>query len=255
MRIIVLLLILFIFSGCNSDVVGNKIDDVVGNKSSESVSDYVIKNMISDIIDDELYMYIKYDSVSDITNQDKLWLIYNMYKDSSSSNSFDASLLQEKFTNSSLIDLGYKNDNIYYEDSDELLDENIYVYYNVESNRYEYNDLFDNSIKREVVGAVKMIDNFYKENNRYIVKVKYLFVHDKNNMSFPMDVYGKWSDAKDGINKIETIDVKDVSSDYLKDVFNYLNSNYNDIKDKLDTYTYIFTYNNNKIKLVDFGRD
>lgn len=245
---------IFVLMGCDSNV---DVDD--GSKNNDKVSDFStndnLEDKISDIIDNELYMYIKYKNVVDITNQDKLWFMYNMYMKKGGSNSFDASLLQEEFTNSVLIDLGYKNDDIYYQDSDEMKEENIYVKYDIESNKYSYNSLFDKNVSRKVVRGVKRVDSFTKENNRYIVKVKYLFVVDDGNMSFPMDVYGKWEDAYNGVNKVDTINVLNASSDSIKDVFNYLNSNYSNISSLLDTYTYIFTYNNNKIKLVDFERE
>ena len=78
------------------------------NSIDNNIDNVDISKRILDIIDNELGMYLKYSSINDITNQDKLIYIYNEYVSDYGEEfdlkEFPASSLQKYFTDSSIID-------------------------------------------------------------------------------------------------------------------------------------------------------
>ena len=224
----------------------NSIDNNVGNVD--------ISKKILDIIDNELGMYLKYSSINDITNQDKLIYIYNEYVSDYGEEfdlkEFPASSLQKYFTDSSIIDLGYKNENIYcssyYGDKDHIL-----WNYDEIGDKYILNESHSAHDEVSYVMADKVVE-YKNNNNRYTVFFNYLFgdtADDENSI----DLYGSYTDFVSKNNKIATISRDSNKISFSTLALNYLNNNYDNIKDKLDYYEYTFVYSNNKIKLVDFN--
>ena len=99
--------------------------------------------------------------------------------------------------------------------------------------------------------ADKVVE-YKNNNNRYTVFLNYLFgdtADDENSI----DLYGSYTDFVSKNNKIATISRDSNKISFSTLALNYLNNNYDNIKDKLDYYEYTFVYSNNKIKLVDFN--
>lgn len=224
------------------------------NSIDNNVDNVDISKKILDIIDNELGMYLKYSNINDITNQDKLIYIYNEYVSDYGEEfdlkEFPASSLQKYFTDSSIIDLGYKNENIYcssyYGDKDHIL-----WNYDEIADKYILNESHSAHDEVSYVLADKVVE-YKNNNNRYTIFLNYLFgdtADDENSI----DLYGSYTDFVSKNNKIATISRDSNKISFSTLALNYLNNNYDNIKDKLDYYEYTFVYSNNKIKLVDFN--
>ena len=224
------------------------------NSIDNNVDNVDISKKILDIIDNELGMYLKYSNINDITNQDKLIYIYNEYVSDYGEEfdlkEFPASSLQKYFTDSSIIDLGYKNENIYcssyYGDKDHIL-----WNYDEIGDKYILNESHSAHDEVSYVLADKVVE-YKNNNNRYTIFLNYLFgdtADDENSI----DLYGSYTDFVSKNNKIATISRDSNKISFSTLALNYLNNNYDNIKDKLDYYEYTFVYSNNKIKLVDFN--
>jgi len=238
LTLICLMLIFILLVGCSL-----KNEKHINYDLSNVKEEDLLQNRFLTIIDEELDMYLKYNNLDDITNQDKLWFIYNKYignyldncENNCNVKEFMALNLQTYFTNSSIIDYGYKYEDIYCPNSDKVL-----WYYNDMSSIYTINEDNKSCDKENIeVVAYKLI-NYYKKNNKYILDISYLFKNNKTN-----SYYGKYNDALNNVNGI-VINSNDGEIDkYFKD-------NYEFLKNNLSVYSYTFTYNNKKIKLVDF---
>lgn len=247
--------LLFSLAGCNL-VKNNSNDDnnSVSSTNDNKMVEIAVERFLN-IIDDELSIYLGYDSIDDIKNQDKLRLIYDKYVSSYGDDfdlaEFPAADLQKYFTDSSIIDFGYKNEDIYcnghYGDSKYIL-----WNYIKEEDKYVLNkEHIEDVLLTNNVMARKVIE-YKNSNNRYTIKINYLFgyyVADENSVY----LYGSYYDFMNKNDVIVSLGRDTDQVDFNNLALNYLNNNYDNIKDRLASYEYVFTYSNNKIKLVDFS--
>lgn len=186
------------------------------------------------------YLMTSKDDLDKIDNQTKLFIALNILKENytASSNDIEVDLanfskdeLENAFNSSVISNLGIEHEDfdIYY-----LLDD---AYYKNTSS------LYSKTMSLYNLPQASKVKNYEKDGDKYIISMNYLFPNDIVGIT---DYYGSLNDAKNKTNAIVTYE------DYFN-VQEYLNNNYDNIKDKLATYNYTFEVTNNKINLVDFS--
>ena len=211
-----------------------------GSDNTESQEDDNLKSLNQDdfkkIVDDELYILFGFKSLNEVTNRRKLTLVFN--KIDNNYNTIDTATkeqVEEAFNSTSIKNLGIQHESF-----------DVFTY---ENNVYTKNK--DIMSKRNLFncGFANKVENFEKQGNKYIISVKYLFTDVCPVSGY---YYGAYSnDDQKESNKI--VEAYDSNNNYI-DSQKYLDENYDNIKDKLDTYIYTFEVDsNNKINLVDFS--
>lgn len=222
----------------------NSINSILTNTTNESTKDLEkTKIELSTIIDSELFVLKDKSALTEITNQDKLYVaIKKMSEKENVNTDISASKLEAYYKESCLSEIKYTNENIKdYKVELEYYDSN---HYDFDSNIYKYNS---NNQGDSSVGIVaKNLEEFKHDNDKYIISYKYLF-----------------SSVEDNISKIKEMNEVEKSTCYYgnyNDARYMVESNcvyftkYNAIKNKLDTYTYTFEKKDDKFILVDFIR-
>lgn len=213
------------------------------NTSNNNISEEKLKN----IINNELFVLFKHsDPVTkkeDIDNESKLLVALNILKNeyTTSSNdiyttieNFTKTKLEEAFNSSVISDLGIQH-------------ESFNTYELVEDNIYRNTNLYSKDIYKYRIPLASKVKNYEKTDNKYVISMNYLFPDD--NVGFQY-YYGSLTDSKNKTNSI--VKASDDNDNYF-DAQEYLDNNYNNIKDKLATYNYTFEITNNKITFVDFS--
>ena len=87
-------------------------------------------------------------------------------------------------------------------------------------------------------------------NNIYTVKYKYLFWNGMGEGPTDVKLYLNINDALNDKNEWVYLTLKE---DYSTHMDEYINEHYNEIKDKLQVYTYIFKEVNRHLVITDFS--
>ncbi len=183
------------------------------------------------IIDDNLYILFRsdengnmYDSVDDISNYDILTLVFNNYSNVYEGNvnysKKDVDLVFERSPFVNLIDLKYEDfDNYIYDNKTE----------------YFINDGKIKSVRNQkyAVPLIGKIIKFERRKYTYYIDAKYLFANNSYVMDKGANGYGSINDLSDINKKIVVIDNKFNANEYFY-------SSFDKVKDKLDTYHYVF---------------
>lgn len=216
------------------------------NISNENISEEKLKN----IIENQLFILFKHsDPITkkeDIDNKSKLLVALSILEDkyTTSSNDINTTIvnvtkakLEEAFNSSVISDLGIKHEDF---DVYELTGDTIY-------NRNTNLLVYSKEMYKYMLPQASKVKNYEKNGNQYIISINYLFPDDTVGFQY---YYGSLTDVKNGTNSI--VKAYDDSGTYLN-AQEYLDNNYNNIKNKLATYNYTFEITNNKINLVNFS--
>lgn len=225
------------------------------NESTISTQD-ISEEKLKSIIEKQLFILFKYNydpntkyepiaQKEDIDNNSKLFLALNMLEEEYTTKSndintiivnFSTSKLEDAFNSSVISDLGIKHESF---DIYEL------------TNDIAYNKkaliLYSKGIYQYRLPHASKVKSYEKSSNQYIISMNYLFPDDDFEWQY---YYGSLNDVKNGENSV----VKAYNDNGTSlNAQEYLDNNYNDIKDKLATYNYTFEIRNNKINLVNFS--
>ena len=99
--------------------------------------------------------------------------------------------------------------------------------------------------------------NYKQEDNKYIISYKYIFGSSSEGGPH-LSVYKTIEDLyerKNGIELCKTEDANKCYDNYLELFNSYFDTNYKNLENELDTYTYVFEVIDNKLTLTDFYRD
>ena len=211
--------------------------------SSSKQSTEINQKTFEDLIDEELYILFGFKSLNELTNGRKLTLVFNKLDETYAHKENDVysvvenvskKKVEEVFNNTVFSKLGITHQSF------DTYDTNDTFYYKKDQYYMPKRNLFYCSYEHKV-------DKFEKKDNKYIMSVKYMFTDTCEGYSY---YYGSYSpDDQNESNKIAK--ATDDSYNYI-DGKKYFNENYENIKNKLDTYTYTFEVNNNKINIIDF---
>ena len=201
------------------------------------------------------------DSINNISNNDMLYYIYREYLSdkfkTSEGVSFTRDDVKRAFSESAFSNKSYNDSDII----DRNYGDNAIIWkYDSNSGTYSYNSLgIGGSVVSTNIVSTYNVDS-YVEDGKYIVVNKYLFSNsyaDVTGNDNKVTIYGDYNSAVKG----SCIDC-DSTGSYLtkldgvfssEDVDRYAISNYDSIKDKLDTYTYTFENRDGHFVLSDYS--
>lgn len=243
--------------------IDNKLDNNVDNNNSNQnivennefeenkISvDNISEEKLKNIVENQLYILFTHSNpitkLENIDNQSKLQLALTILEDkyTTSSNDIDTTIvsvtkskLEEAFASSVIGNLGIKHEDFgVYELTGDYI-------YNRNTNLLVYSKAM---YKYKVPDASK-VKNYEKKDNQYIISMNYLF---PDVVPGPSYYHGSLTDAKNETNPI--IKAYDDNNNYLN-AQEYLDNNYNSIKDKLATYTYTFELKNDNLVLTNYS--
>lgn len=202
------------------------------------------------------------DSISNIDNNDMLYYIYREYlSDKFKTNvgvSFTRDDVKRAFDESAFSNKSYNDSDII----DRNYGDNAIIWkYDSSSGTYSYNSLgIGGSVVSTNIVYTYNIDS-YVEDGKYVVVNKYLFSNSyaevTGNDSRVAYIYGDYNSAVNGskdYDKSASGYVTKLDSVFSsEDIDRYAISNYDSIKDRLDTYTYTFEKNDGHFVLSDYS--
>lgn len=231
-------------------------DKLLNNKDSNLNN---IRNSIENIVEEELYILWNKNNISEITMQERLQVALERY---AKDNGLD--LLSYKPETISAADL----EKAYYKTScaiNPLVHQNILYYakvnsftevlytYDADNKIYKVNPVGKGTIKIEPTYS-NVIEFKQLDENEYSISYQYLFTWI-NHGEVDNNVYFSYTDAKNQVNGIKVFDNKGTLNSYdeLKvELDDYVENNYDKIKDRLITHNYVFSYEHDKYNLKDF---
>ena len=271
--IIILTGVLCLFAGYVMFTEVMKVNDNSKDNGSEKVSKSSIgledKLEIDKLIGTEssnLSLMLSKDSLSDVTNDDILYYLYDKYlRDSYEEKdgvTFTKEDMAKAFKESALSDRSYTDGDIVYSYNGNKA--TIWKY-DSNSGTYSYNPAGLGGFVTDTMIAYTYNLKSYVENNKYVVINKYLFTNSfapdilgDNIYSVSSILYGNYNSAisgresydKNATNYVTKLD--NIYAPYnIEDVEEYAINNYDSIKDKLDTYTYTFEKKDGHFVITD----
>lgn len=234
------------------------------NSSNDDISEETLKNIIEEqlfgIFSKQFQPVVKKE---DIDNESKLLVALKILEDEYTYTQtspytrpdiltiiteFSESKLEEAFNSSVIGDLG-----IYHED---------FGLYNFDDSSSKYIRTgplwsYINIGHMYILPVASIVKSYEKKFNQYVISMNYLF-SDAELIINSKYYYGSITDLKNGINPIVkscefVTENEGMTPPNCLDAQEYLDNNYNDIKDSLPTYTYVFEKQNGKIILTDFS--
>lgn len=225
----------------NQDISENN-NETNTDKDNNISNDDISEEKLVNIIENQLFVLFRTSSITkkeDIDNRSKLLVALKILEDNYTIDSddkktelteFSKAKLEDAFNSSVISDLEIEHDSFD-------------VFYLVDDIYYKNTSAMSKYIFSYNVPQASRVKNYEKDGDKYIISMNYLFPNDIVGIT---DYYGSLNDAENKTNAIVTYE------DYFN-VQEYLDNNYDSIKDKLATYNYTFEVTNNKINLVDFS--
>ena len=243
---IIIILLAIISIGLIGYIIYDKNDNDTVNKVNYKLIDF------TKVINNELYFLVSQKNYKDLTDKEKTYMFYLLVDDR---NNVTVDKLENIRKNSSLRELSVNYTDIYDSYNGYELTNDILRSLNKETGQYSepligHGGLF--------IDKIPFLVDYKFENNRYIISYKYVFTKNQGDGPTNLDAYYTYEDAIKGQNKIKEFlleDANDESSLLFQNVKDYANENYDDLKDKLDTYNYVFEVKDNNIILTDFYRE
>lgn len=224
--------------------IGSSNSQLSGDDNKKQEIENITETSLQEIISEQLYVLFPLGkepvtNLNKLDNDSKLLVAFNMLKDKYTHVNNDITTevtyvsskkIEEVFNSSVISNLGIKHEghDIYsYNDGTYARQNDLLVY--SKASLY-YSTIWASKVKK------------YEQNgNKYTVVINYLFADD-------MDPVNYYSDSQ---KKKVVTSAYDNSGNFI-DAKEYLNTNYNSIKDKLIDYTYVFEKQNGKLVLTSF---
>lgn len=261
-------LCLFMGIAINSEVT--KIKSSTSSKSDNEVKE-VNTLMEGDtsielrsIIHNSLSLLYSKSSYRDISNQDKLVILTETNVDTfNNSNEFSVDTLRSIYAKSIFSNSEYSDEDIGASHNGVVMDG--VIRWKFDSSRGMYvRNVVDVSETGTVVLYTFPVSS-YRDGDRYVIVNKYLFVNsygDSDEIEGDRVIYGSFREANRNIGTFDrgSKGIGKVSKEVLGDyglVQDFVNGNYEEFLDKLDTYTYVFERDkvDGHFVLTDYGVD
>lgn len=134
---------------------------------------------------------------------------------------------------------------IYYDKSDIFCSNGEVLYqFDLATNSYVYNSLHNCENHNEVIPSYTKVLSAKKKNNIYVITVSYVW----NNTLAPDTMYETYNNALNQKDMLLAVPSEE-GNPSEEDVKNFIDSSYDNIKDKLHKYTYVFDKQNDKYLL------
>lgn len=235
-KILVLFFCLLCFCGCKN----NKIDKEISEKEIEI------------LLTEELYVLWNKENIEEVTDNERLTLAIRKYAKNNNLDyynleSINANDVEDAFKTTSIGHLKLNHQSV----------KGGFKITTCEHDDWEYDDskeIYTNTIVGHGICAVKEIYHklisLEEKNGKYIAVYKSIFNYSCEDGD--LSLYGSYEDAVNSKNKLAEISSLEYSTEegYKK----VLATKYEEIQDRLTTYTYTFEKNNGKIALTDFSR-
>lgn len=261
-------LCLFMGIAINSEVT--KIKSSTSSKSDNEVKE-VNTLMEGDtsielrsIIHNSLSLLYSKSSYRDISNQDKLVILTETNVDTfNNSNEFSVDTLRSIYAKSIFSNSEYSDEDIGASHNGVVMDGVIRWKFDSNRGMYVRNDVDVSEAGTEVLYTFPV--SSYIDGDRYVIVNKYLFVNsygDSDEIEGDRVIYGSFREANRNIGTFDrgSAGIGKISKEVLGDyglVQDFVNGNYEEFLDKLDTYTYVFERDkvDGHFVLTDYGVD
>lgn len=237
-------------------------DKVLSNKKedTENIDNNIINDNTKEFTKDDfdkivtshlgLSSLLNKKSLNEMTNQERLRMIIDLYNDEDKYSTFSQSKL-EKIHNDSVIkelNINYENLNDYYGTflwNDKLVG----FEYNKNDKTFTYTGaLGHGGSSRGNIAYSKMV-SLDTNGKTYTVKYKYVFLNSTGDGPSDVKLYLNVNDALNDKNLWKYLEVGEDDLTHSKE---FIQEHYDEIKDKLSIYTYKFKVDNDKLVITDF---
>lgn len=233
------------------------------NNQEEEKNIKYTKEELETIITEQLHSLVNKNSLQELTNQERLRILLNLYL--KNNNLSEEPIKVEDFKKlhetSVIKDLDVTYVDIYDTytsfSEDEKGNRDSYLIYNEENNTYEVNPHVGHGAPITAAIVYKELISFEENNNEYTIKYKYVFGNTSGDGPMPYTLYYRGIDAVNKTNPFKEFDYSDCTGEYCSDyrspALNYITSNYDNIKNHLSTYTYTFKVEDNNLVITSFN--
>lgn len=246
----------FINESTNNIVNNGNVNGNNNKKDNNVYTDNVKLSQFVSVIESELSGIEAFNSLNEVSNENKLILLYNLYKknNKNTSETFKKSDLEQLKENSSLANIDITYDNICDMYGIYTIKKDIVGYkYDSNTETYTYTGELGHGGVTEGIIYKKLIDYRYQD-GKYVLEYNYIFYNGGSLMDKEdTDIYYTVTDLFDG-KSIKTFNNnKNELAMYNKfDAISYIKNNYSELESKLKTFTYEFEIINNKIVLSNY---
>ena len=243
-------LCLFMGYAINSEVTKFKSSDSSNMESEVKDGNTLMDGNTSIELRSIIYNYLSFlyskSSYKDISNQDRLVIVTETNGDTfNNTNEFSVDTLRSTYAKSIFSNSKYSDEDIGASHNGVIMDGVVKWKFDSSRGMYVYNgaDVSKNGTRVLYTYPV----NSYMDGDRYVIVNRYLFVNSYGDSDVEGDrvIYGSFREANrnlltfdrgsDGIGKVSKV----VLGDYGL-VEDFVNDNYGEFMDKMDTYTYVF---------------
>lgn len=243
-------LCLFMGYAINSEVTKFKSSDSSNMESEVKDGNTLMDGNTSIELRSIIYNYLSFlyskSSYKDISNQDRLVIVTETNGDIfNNTNEFSVDTLRSTYAKSIFSNSKYSDEDIGASHNGVIMDGVVKWKFDSSRGMYVYNGVDVSKNGTRVLYTYPV--NSYMDGDRYVIVNRYLFVNSYGDSDIEGDrvIYGSFREANsnigtfdrgsDGIGKVSKV----VLGDYGL-VEDFVNDNYEEFLDKLDTYTYVF---------------
>ena len=253
--IIILSGVLLIFSGFVffTKIINNDDEKTMlkRQKLNEHIKEYT-KEEFDLIVSDNfgLGSLVNKKSLSEMTNSERLRMIINEYKGTDRYNTFSEEELNKIHSSSVIKDLSIIYENLYnYYGTFDWDNMNVAYQYDSNNKTFTYTGALGH-------GGVARGNIIYKDlvsldtnGHTYTVKYKYIFYNSMGEGPSDVKLYLNIDDALNNKNEWAYLEVGEDNSTHSSE---YIKEHYDEVKDKLPEYTYIFKVEDNHLVITDY---
>lgn len=243
-------LCLFMGYAINSEVTKFKSSDSSNMESEVKDGNTLMEGNTSIELRSIIYNYLSFlyskSNYKDISNQDRLVIVTETNGDTfNNTNEFSVDTLRSTYAKSIFSNSKYSDEDIGASHNGVIMDGVVKWKFDSSRGMYVYNGVDVSKNGTRVLYTYPV--NSYMDGDRYVIVNRYLFVNSYGDSDIEGDrvIYGSFREANsnlltfdrgsDGIGKVSKV----VLGDYGL-VQDFVNDNYEEFLDKLDTYTYVF---------------
>lgn len=243
-------LCLFMGYAINSEVIKFKSSDSSNMESEVKDGNTLMDGNTSIELRSIIYNYLSFlyskSNYKDISNQDRLVIVTETNGDTfNNTNEFSVDTLRSTYAKSIFSNSKYSDEDIGASHNGVIMDGVVKWKFDSSRGMYVYNGVDVSKNGTRVLYTYPV--NSYMDGDRYVIVNRYLFVNSYGDSDIEGDrvIYGSFREANrnlltfdkgsDGIGKVSKV----VLGDYGL-VEDFVNDNYGEFMDKMDTYTYVF---------------
>lgn len=230
----------------NKDIINNPVDENIKEFTRDDF-DKIVTSWLG------LSSLLNKKSLNEMTNQEKLRMLIDLYNEEDKYSTFSQSKLEKIHSESVIKDL-----NITYESLSDYYgtflwnDKLVGFEYNKNDKTFTYTGALGHGGSSRGNIAYSEMVSMDTDGKTYTVKYKYVFLNSTGDGPSDVKIYLNVNDALNDKNLWKYLEVGEDDSVHSKE---YIQEHYDEIKDKLSIYTYKFKVENDKLVITDFSVD